>query len=58
MTDKETLIALAVDAETLKRVTKKYAYIGDLRYEFDMEGNICRVCEPIPGGNQQWREAK
>lgn len=45
MIDKETVVALAYDMGTLKRVTKEYAYILDLRYETRHDyGCDCRLC--------------
>ena len=56
--DKTAIVAWAYAMGTLKRVTRKYAYISNLRYEFNEVGDITRICARQPKGNHQWREVE
>ena len=43
VTDREVVIFLAELVGTLKKATPRMAYIGDLVYRFDFDGNIIAV---------------
>ncbi len=58
MTDQAVIVALAYDAGTLINVTKTYAYVSNIRLRFNDKGDVIQVSERVPGGNQQWREAR
>ena len=58
MTDREKIVWLAEKFGTLKKLTVHYAYISNVRYEFDTEGYITKVSEPMCPGSRNWREVK
>jgi len=58
MTDIAKIVALAYDSGTLKRVTKTYAYISNVRYKYNSNGDIIQVSRRTFKGGTHWMDVK
>ena len=54
MTDKAMIVAVAYDAGTLKRVTKRFAYVSDLRLRFNDDGEVVQVARRKYADGPNW----